>query len=79
MREQLFILRIAYLLNLYCQSYGGNTAHSIGLIKISQLLEQTCTQIEHYYYRYILYPKLVPYKRAAAPSRKLATPLAPEE
>jgi hypothetical protein len=79
MREQLFILRIAYLLNLYCQSYGGNTAHSIGLIKISQLLEQTCKQIEHYYYRYILYPKLVPYKQPAAPSRTLARPLAPEE
>lgn len=79
MREQLFILRIAYLLNLYCQSYGGTTTHSVGLIKISQLLEQTCKQIEHYYYRYILYPKLEPYRKPAAHSRKLATPLGPEE
>lgn len=75
MQEQLFILRIAYLLNLYCQNYGGNTAHSIGLIKINQLLEQTCKQIEHYYYRYVLYPKLVPYKKPVVLSRKLATPV----
>lgn len=78
MREQLFILRIAYLLTLYCQSYGG-TAHGVGLIKINHLLEQTCKQIEHYYYRYVLYPNLVSYKPFGARSRKPATALAPEE
>lgn len=62
MREEFFILRIAYLLNLY---YGagagagsGNSMHRVGLLKISALLEQTCKQMEYYYYRYKLYPNL---------------------
>ena len=78
MREQLFILRIAYLLTLYCQSYGG-TAHGVGLIKINHLLEHTCKQIEHYYYRYVLYPNLISYNALASRSRKHPAHLGPEE
>lgn len=70
MREEFFILRIAYLLNLYYgagagavagavgASGSGNTMHRVGLLKISALLEQTCKQMEYYYYRYKLYPNL---------------------
>ena len=59
MTTELFILRIAYLLNLYRQSGGKSVAYRVGQQKIHSLLEQTCQQLEHYYYRYILRPSLV--------------------
>jgi len=54
------LFQIIYLLKLYLESNKTHfTPHyNKGLIQINKLLKATYAKLEHYYYKYILYPEL---------------------
>jgi hypothetical protein len=54
------LIQIIYVLKLYLDSNKNNFTpnYDKGLIRINKLLQDTYSKIQHYYYKYILYPEL---------------------
>lgn len=54
------LLQIIYILKLYLESNKTHFTpyYNHGLVQINKVLKNTCEKIEHYYYKYILYPEL---------------------